>query len=77
MQERVSKSQFKAQALELFRRVESSGDSLIVTDRGIPTVEVRQYREAERSPLDILKGSVIEYSEPTAPVGESEWEALK
>ena len=74
MQEQVSKSQFKAKALELFRQVEMSGESVIVTDRGQPTIEVRKYRRKERDPLDILKGSVTEYSEPTEPVGESDWE---
>lgn len=73
MQEQVSKSQFKAKALELFRKVEFSGDALIVTDHGIPTIEVRRYRKTDRSPLEVLKGSVTEYSEP---VGEGEWEAL-
>lgn len=76
MQEQVSKSQFKAKALELFRKVESSGDAVIVTDHGVPTIEVRQYRKTDRSPLEVLKGSVTEYSEPTEPVGEGEWEAL-
>lgn len=76
MQNRVSKSQFKAKALELFRQVESSGDTVIVTDHGKPTIEVRRYRERERNPLDILKGSVTEYVDPTEPVGEGDWEAL-
>lgn len=72
MQEQVSKSQFKAKALELFRKVESSGDVVIVTDHGKPTIEVRRYRQNERSPLEILKGSVIEYTQPTEPVGEDD-----
>ncbi|GEM_PF-169305 len=76
MQEQVSKSEFKAKALELFRRVEASGDTVIVTDHGNPTIEVRPYRKTERSPLDILKGSVTEYTKPMEPVGEGEWEAL-
>ena len=76
MQEEVSKSQFKARALEFFRQVESSGDAVIVTDHGKPTIEVRRYRKSERTPLDVLKGSVTEYAEPTEPVGEGEWEAL-
>ncbi len=33
----VSKSRFKAQALELFHQVESSGEPLVVTDHGRPT----------------------------------------
>lgn len=76
MQEQISKSQFKAKALELFRKVELSGDSIIVTDHGKPTIEVRKFHRKERDPLDVLKGSVTEYAEPTEPVGESDWEIL-
>jgi antitoxin (DNA-binding transcriptional repressor) of toxin-antitoxin stability system len=76
MQEQVSKSQFKAKALELFRQVESSGESVIVTDHGKPTIEVRRFRKTERHPLAILKGSVTDYTEPTEPVAEADWAAL-
>lgn len=72
----ISKSEFKAKALEFFRQVEFSGTSLIITDHGKPSIEIRPYRTKERSPLEILKGSVTEYIEPTEPVGEDEWEAL-
>lgn len=75
MQNRVSKSQFKAKALELFREVESTGKQVIVTDHGKPTIEVRRYRDVRRDPLGILNGSVSEYTGPTEPVGESDWEA--
>jgi PHD/YefM family antitoxin component YafN of YafNO toxin-antitoxin module len=34
----VSKSRFKAQALELFRQVERSGKPIIITDRPLRTV---------------------------------------
>ena len=72
----VSKSEFKSKALELFRKVESSGESVVVTDHGTPTLEVRPYRNLDRSPLDILRGSVLRYEDPTAPV-EVEWEAAR
>jgi antitoxin (DNA-binding transcriptional repressor) of toxin-antitoxin stability system len=71
----VSKSQFKAKALEFFRRVEASGQSVVVTDHGKPTLEMRPYRDAARSPLDILRGSVVRYGNPTDPIGERDWEA--
>lgn len=64
----VSKSEFKAKALEFFRQVEASGESLIVTDHGKPVVEVRPYREIERNPLDILQGSVMRYNNPADPI---------
>ena len=64
----VSKSEFKAKALEFFRQVEASGESLIVTDHGKPVVEMRPYREIERNLLDILRGSVMRYNNPADPI---------
>jgi prevent-host-death family protein len=72
----VSKSEFKAKALEYFRQVEASGESVIVTDHGKPTLEVRPYRDNERNPLDVLRGSVVRYSNPTEPV-DVEWVAAR
>ena len=72
----VSKSDFKARALEFFRQVESSGQSVIVTDHGKPALEVRAYRATDRSPLDILRGSVARYDNPTDPIADSDWEAM-
>jgi antitoxin (DNA-binding transcriptional repressor) of toxin-antitoxin stability system len=76
--QQVSKSRFKAQALELFRQVEASGEPLVVTDHGRPTLEVRPYRPARRAadPLEELRGSVLRFDDPFAPVGENDWEAL-
>lgn len=37
----ISKSEFKAKALEYFRQIESSGTSLIVTNHGKPSIEIR------------------------------------
>lgn len=71
----VSKSEFKAKALEFFRQVEASGESLIVTDHGKPTLEVRPYRGLERNPLDVLRGSAMRYDNPTDPVSVDDWKA--
>lgn len=73
----VSKSEFKARALEYFRLVEASGESLIVTDHGKPTLEIRPYRSSESRPLDILRGSVMRYDNPDDPIAENDWEALR
>jgi len=73
----VSKSEFKAKALEYFRRVETSGQSLVVTDHGRPTLEVRRYRGVDRKPLEILRDSVVRYDNATDPVAEEEWEAAR
>ena len=73
----VSKSEFKAKALEFFRRVEACGESVIVTDHGKPALEVRPNRGIERNALDVLRGSVVRYDNPTEPVAEGEWEAAQ
>ncbi|MCG1042679.1 type II toxin-antitoxin system Phd/YefM family antitoxin [Mycetohabitans sp. B8] len=72
----VSKSEFKAKALEFFRQVEASGERVVVTDHGKPALEVRPYRNHERNPLDVLRGSVVRYDDPTEPV-DVEWEAAQ
>lgn len=73
----VSKSEFKAKALEYFRQIEASGERVIVTDHGKPALEVRPYRGEDRHPLDILRGSVVRYEKPTEPVADSDWEAVQ
>lgn len=72
----ISKTEFKARALEYFRQVEASGDPVIVTDHGRPTLEVRPYRGLEREPLQVLRGSVVRFDAPTEPV-DVEWEVAQ
>jgi|TARA_R100000501_G_scaffold8212_1_gene16825 antitoxin (DNA-binding transcriptional repressor) of toxin-antitoxin stability system len=66
--EQVTKSQFKARALELFRKIEESGSTVVVTDHGRPIVEVRRYRRNQRSPLEVLRNSVVDFKRPTEPI---------
>ena len=75
---RVSESEFKAKAFEFLREVESSGKSLILTDRGRPTLELRPYQDVDaRDPLPILRGSLLRYEHPMDPVAEHDWEAAR
>jgi prevent-host-death family protein len=77
MQNHVSKSQFKARALEMLRTVETTGEPLVITDHGRPSVEVRPFRAAQEDALVRLKCSVVSYSNPTDSVGEDDWEVMK
>ena len=77
MQLEISKSEFKARALELFRQIESSGEPLVVTDHGRPVLEVRPYRAPNADPLDLLRGTVTRYENPTEPVAPEDWESIK
>ncbi|MDZ7790574.1 MAG: hypothetical protein U5L08_08805 [Xanthomonadales bacterium] len=76
MKTEISKTRFKAQALKIFRRLEKTGEPLIVTDRGRPALIVRKYTRQTPDPLMRLRGSVKRYDQPFEPVGESHWEAL-
>jgi prevent-host-death family protein len=75
----ISKSQFKAKALELFREVEATGKPLIITDNGEPTLEIRPYVKPESAAeiLEQLRGSVLFFDDCLDSVGEDHWEALK
>jgi antitoxin (DNA-binding transcriptional repressor) of toxin-antitoxin stability system len=77
MENQISKSQFKAKALEIFRQVESNGQPVVITDRGQARLEIRSFKSRAQNPLDVLRGSVLRFEAPTAPVAEDDWEALR
>ncbi len=60
------------------RQVEHTGQAIIITDHGRPTLELRPYL-ADRvndDPLICLKGTVLKYTDPTEPISEDDWDAL-
>ena len=73
----VSKSKFKPRALEYFRMVEHTKKELIITDHGRPVLKIVPFIEDHSEVLKTLRNSVIEYSDPTAPVGLDDWDSLK
>jgi antitoxin (DNA-binding transcriptional repressor) of toxin-antitoxin stability system len=72
--ELISKTEFKAHALEVLRDIEQSGKPRIITDRGKPTLEIRKLRQQEITPLEVLKGTVVKYAAATEPVADDDWE---
>lgn len=73
----ISKAQFKPKSLELFRRVEQTGEELIITDHGRPVLKIVPYSEDPEQWFRGLRNTVIRYDKPFEPVGADEWEALK
>jgi len=73
---RVSKATFKARALEIFRRVEETGESVLITDRGRPVLRLQAYYGEDDAVLASLRGTVLRYNSATEPIGEDDWEAL-
>ena len=71
----VSKSRFKAHALELFRQVERTGKPIIITDRGVPVLTLAPYRDDPEAAIRVLRESVVKYSAPTQPIADDDWES--
>jgi antitoxin (DNA-binding transcriptional repressor) of toxin-antitoxin stability system len=77
MERIVSKSQFKPRALEYFRLIQESGETMIITDRGKPVLKVMPYTANPDNSLKILRNSVLKYDDPTEPVALEDWKALQ
>ncbi|MCL6553838.1 MAG: type II toxin-antitoxin system Phd/YefM family antitoxin [Firmicutes bacterium] len=75
--EQVSKSRFKARALEYLRKVQETGQPVVILDRGRPAVKVVPYVGDAQEILRVLRGSVRRYEQPTRPVAVEDWEALR
>jgi len=76
MSDSVSKTRFKARALEYFREVERTGRELVITHRGRPVVKLVPFTVEPGRALLALRESVACYDAPTEPVGDTDWEAL-
>jgi prevent-host-death family protein len=73
----VSKSRFKARALEYFRQVERTGRELVITDRGVPVLKLVPYRADPDAAVRVLRDTVVRYEAPTEPVDPDAWEASR
>lgn len=72
--DRVSKNVLKAKMLEYFRRIEESGEELVVTDNDEPVlriVPIRRRVPAATAFAD-LQGKVVYHEDPLAPTTD-EW----
>lgn len=76
----VSKSKFKPRALEYFRQVEETGQSLVITDHGKPVLRITPYQPApgaQAEGSERLRNVLARYENPFEPVGLEDWEGLK
>lgn len=72
---RISKSKLKANLLELFRRIESTGEEIVVTHHSKPVAIIRPIRE--QKPVGEIfghwRGKVVFHEDPNEPTEEF-WE---
>ena len=71
----VSKSVFKAQALAFVRKVERTGEPIVITHHGKPVLTLAPYREEPAESLRVLRDSVVRYDGPFEPVSDEDWES--
>jgi antitoxin (DNA-binding transcriptional repressor) of toxin-antitoxin stability system len=57
--------------------VERTGRPLIITDRGVPVLQIVPYQRDPGEALRALRDSVVRYESPMAPVGEEDWESAE
>jgi prevent-host-death family protein len=77
MSQAISKSQFKPHSLEYFRRIEQTGEELVITDHGRPVLKVIPYVADTEECFRGLRNTVLKYDAPLDPVGLEEWDSLK
>lgn len=70
----VSKSKFKPRSLEYFREIESTGEPLIITDRGQPVLKIVPFSNDFEKVMVKLRNVIIKYDNPTEPVASEDWE---
>jgi prevent-host-death family protein len=70
----ISKSALKARMLEYFRRVEETGEELVVTDHNRPVLRISPIRDRTPSAetFSDVRGRVVYHGDVLAPTTE-EW----
>lgn len=53
----LSKSEFQARALEIFQQIETTGQPVLVTDKGHPIIEIRRINKDEVPVQGALDGN--------------------
>jgi prevent-host-death family protein len=76
MVQTVSKSKFKPRALEYFRKVQETGEELVLTDHGKPVLKIVAFKADPGAALKSLRKTVVRYTDPLRPTDEP-WDALK
>ena len=71
-------SEFKAHCLQVFGRVARTKETIVVTKRGKPLVEVVPFRDKDESPAPgKLSATLVFENDIASPLGESIWSACK
>lgn len=74
----VSKSKFKAKALEYFRIIQKTGQPMLVTHDDKPVIKVTPFKTEDSKTIMKKLGEAITFiGDIESPVGVEDWEVLK
>jgi len=78
--EKIPISKFKATCLAILERVRKTGESYLVTRRGVPVAQVippPQPEPRKKSSFGCMAGMGHEIGDIIEPISDIEWEALR
>ena len=70
----ISKSKLKAHMLRVFREIEASGETLVVTDRNVPVLKIIPIKQkgTVQEIFGDIQGRVVFHEDPDTPTLD-EW----
>ncbi len=70
----IKASEFKAKCLHIMDEVAETGESVVITKKGVPITELIPARRKPKTLFGAMKGSVLYMGDIISPIDE-EWEA--
>lgn len=72
----IGAAEFKAHCLRLMEEAKRTGETIVVTKRGKPFMEVKPVGSAALAPLfGLLKNDAYRFDDPDAPAHDQPWNA--
>ena len=71
----IKASEFKAKCLKIMDEVAESGQSVVITKRGVPVAELVPAKRRSESIVGAMKGSVKILGDIVSPMHDIVWEA--
>lgn len=78
--EKISVSKFKATCLSLLEHVKKTGETIIITKRGVPIAQVSPLsskQHEEGTSFGCMSGTAKQVSDIVEPFDSHDWEALR
>ena len=74
----VSKSKFKAKALEYFRIIQATGQPMLVTHNDKAVIKISPFKlESSKDMFKKLGDAITHIGDIESPIGVNDWEVLK